>query len=319
MLQDAIMFEPKEDTSISSGFKFPISMDKLGSKSLIVENDINTTDTEKKKAGRKKKTVKVDMNNVEVKTDLPIYQTNENYINTYNETNMMLKNSVGQIDILQSEIKSDIDQIRSSKTLKKKYDYISELTGTMSTLIGTKVTAIRELNKTITDSHNLDMKRMKEMKLNAANEADDNKSIMDMYNAFISAPVGMNYSNSNMAPSIADMTTYNNPNVITGQIGNDEDNYKTYLNNLSPSQNMMLLESNPNIKTVVVYDAATGNRWFDVMDMATGQSVPNTTKPDQMFLEDTTIDLKNNIARNINLDAVYPLVVLNNNQALNEY
>ena len=114
MLQDAIMFESKEDTSISSGFKFPISMDKLGSKSLTVENSINTTDTEKKKVGRKKKTVKVDMNEVEAKTDLPIYQTNENYINTYNETNMMLKNSVGQIDILQSEIKSDIDQIRAN-------------------------------------------------------------------------------------------------------------------------------------------------------------------------------------------------------------
>ena len=44
--------------------------------------------------------------------------------------------------------------------------------------------------------------------------------------------------------------------------------------------------------------------------MTTGQSIPNAEKHDVMFLEDVTIDLKNKVARNVNIGETYPLVVI---------
>lgn len=244
---------------------------------------------------------------------LPMYQSNQSYIDTYGETNNLLRGSIGQIDQLQLEVKSELDNVRSSKTLKKKYDYISMLSSTASTLISTKVSAIKEMNKVITDSHNLDLKRMKDLKV-AENQVDDDKHIMDMYQAFISTPVGNGVS---LGPSMGDMTLVNGvSNMVRADIGNDS--YNSYSQNISATQNMMRLEQNPDVKTVVVYDASTGRRWFDVMNIRTGESVPNVNTPDPMFLEDTTIDVRNQIARNTNLDLTYPLIVLNNSN-MTEY
>ena len=48
------------------------------------------------------------------------------------------------------------------------------------------------------------------------------------------------------------------------------------------------------------------------MDMTTGQVINGLPTRDPMFLEDTTIDLRNKIAKNINLNETYPVVVINN-------
>lgn len=319
MINNAIEFTNNNDEPQYETFKFPINMEKLGKPAYVDEEPM--MDKKKKTSKSKNKTLSVELADGEFDSNLPQYQSTNPYIETYKETNNMLRNSVVQIDILQNEVKSDLDLIRSSKTLKKKYDYIAQLSSTMGTLVGTKVTAIREMNKTITDSHSLDMKRVKELKMDA-NEIDDNKSIMDMYNAFISAPVGVGgFSNvPTIAPPLQDMTlTSGISNIVRSEIGNDSA-YENYINNMTPVTNMMLLESNPNIKTVVVYDANSGNRWFDVQDITTGQSIPNTSKPDPLFLEDTTLDTRNMIARNVNLDTTYPLVVINNSSnILTEY
>lgn len=279
--------------------------------------DSNTiTEPPKKKRGRPAKTKKINGNDVVLadqtennsQGELSMLESNQSYINSYDETNNMLRGSVMQIDTLQNEINTDLQQIRGSKTLKKKYDYIAMLAGSMSSLIGTKVTAIREINKSTTDSHNLELKRTKELKLNEA-AVDDDKAIMDMYNAFISTPVGT-YSQP-LGPSMIDMTMGTN-NIVRADIPGN------YVPEMTSSQNMMRLEHNPNIKTVVVYDASTGCKYFDVIDKMTGQPIPNVERPDAMFLEDTNIDLRNNIARNNNLDKTYDLVIMNNN-VFNEY
>lgn len=245
--------------------------------------------------------------------ELPMYQSNQSYKETYNETNGLLRSSIGQIDQLQSELKGELDSIRASKTLKKKYDYISMLGSTAASLINTKVSVIKEMNKVITDSHNLDLKRMKDLKV-AENQVDDDKRIMDMYQAFVSTPVG---NGAALGPNMTDITLMTGiNNMVRADLGSDT--YTTYSQNISPSQNMMRLEQNPDIKTVVVYDASTGRRWFDVMNIKTGESVPNVNKPDAMFLEDTTLDVRNGVARNTNLDLTYPLIVLNNSN-MTEY
>lgn len=239
--------------------------------------------------------------------EIPMYQSNQSYKETYNETNSLLRGSIGQIDQLQSELKGELDSIRASKTLKKKYDYISMLGSTAASLINTKVSVIKEMNKVITDSHNLDLKRMKDLKV-AENQVDDDKRIMDMYQAFVSTPVG---SGPALGPNMTDITLMTGiNNMVRADLGGDT--YGSYTQNISPAQNMMRLEQNPDIKTVVVYDASTGRRWFDVMNIKTGESVPNVNKPDAMFLEDTTLDTRNGVARNTNLDLTYPLIVLNN-------
>lgn len=245
--------------------------------------------------------------------EIPMYQSNQSYKETYNETNGLLRTSIGQIDQLQSELKGELDSIRASKTLKKKYDYISMLGSTAASLINTKVSVIKEMNKVITDSHNLDLKRMKDLKV-AENQVDDDKRIMDMYQAFVSTPVG---NGAALGPNMTDITLMTGiNNMVRADIG--PDSYTSYSQNITPSQNMMRLEQNPDVKTVVVYDASTGGRWFDVMNIKTGESVPNVNKPDAMFLEDTTLDVRNGIARNTNLDLTYPLIVLNNSN-MTEY
>ena len=48
-----------------------------------------------------------------------------------------------------------------------------------------------------------------------------------------------------------------------------------------------------------------------MMDVVTGAVIPNVPVYDPMFLEDTTLDLKNKIAKNINLNETFPIIVIN--------
>lgn len=271
-----------------------------------------------KKRGRPRKDTKILSDGTEIvlanesDTELSMLQTNVPYDETYNETNSMLKSAIFQADVMTNEIKNDLNEIRLSKTLKRKYDYISLLSGTSSTLLSTKVNAIRELNNIITNCHNLELKRFKDLKL-SENAVDDDKRIMDMYNAFISTPIGTSSAPSNFMIPSADLTV--GMPMVRSSVGEDA-GYVNYISNLSPEQNAMRYENDPNVKTVVVYDKGTSRRWFDVINIQTGESIPNISRPDSMFLEDTTLDLKNNIARNPNLNATYPLIVQGNSTML---
>ena len=272
-------------------------------------NEESTSKPKKKttrKSSKKEDYVKANPDN-----ELSMTQSNTPYSDTYGETTQMLKNSVMEIDSINNELRNDIENIRSSKTIKKKYDYISEISSTRGSLLSTKISAIREINNAITNGHNLELKRIKELKLNET-EKDDDKYIMDLYNAFISTPVGTPGAGMMSAPSMADISTMSG-NINGIPLSPIMDSVP-----MSSVDNMMRLEGNSNIKTVVMYDSSTGNRWFDVIDTNTGQSIPNSEKPDQMFLEDTTLDIHNGIARNTNLDLTYPLIVINNN-IMNEY
>lgn len=310
----------EDETTTSSIINLNFFTNKENTSGIGTTNTLPTEEVSTgKKRGRPKKKTSDDVDNMMVSADehssgnLNMYQSNEPYLDSYAESQNILRSSIYEINSLNDTIRSEIETIKNSKTLKKKYDYLAQLASTSSTLIGTKVTAVREVNKTITDSHNLELKRIKDLKLNTNDEVDDNKYIMDMYNAFINTPVG-NYNALN-TPSIADMTMISGVNGMnrTPIQTASANTYDEYLNNMNPIQNMMRLEQDPNVKTVVMYDASTGNRWFDVVNITTGESIPNVDKPDAMFLEDTTLDTRNGIARNTNLDTTYPLIVLNGN------
>lgn len=249
------------------------------------------------------------------KRQLSIMETNEPFDNKYTETNNILRSSIAQIDHHLIDLNRDIEQIRNAKMLKNKYQYLSLLQGNLGSLISSKIAAAREINNTISKCNDFEMKRFKEIKASALADADDDQRVMEMYKAFVSTPVSTGQS---PFPNINQMSV--NPVQATSgmAIGNQDAQMQQYLTNLTPAQNMMYLGENPNVQQVVVYNQETGARYFEIMDMSTGQPVPNAEPHDAMFLEDVTIDLKNNIARNTNLGESYPLVVVGQS-VLNEY
>lgn len=241
-------------------------------------------------------------------------------IQTYQYTSQLLGETLEQVDMVTSEIKEEMDTIRLSRTLKGKYTYLANLADNLATLLNTKANVIKEINNTITKSNELDYRREKDKRDAAANQAADDKYIMDMYNAFLKsagpqqmsqyAPTGL----QNAVPGAGDIVRADTPDYYKANNGKPVDQgYLNYISNLTPEQNTMFYEDDPNVKTVVVYDAATGNKFFQVMNVATGQVVPNVTTLDNRFMEDTTIDLKNKIAKNNNLRETYPVIVINEN------
>ena len=313
----------KEDTS-GLVMKHSLLGPKHKKSPMVIKDTTSTvidSKTLKTKRGSKTKTKKVGSENIITATsdrELSFVETNEPYDGTYDETTNMLKTAVAQIDIISGEVKTDLDQVRKSRTLKRKYEYIPQMAGTLSTLMGTKVSAIREINNSITQSHNLELKRMKEVikETTGANKSDD-AALMDMYNAFVTMPGQPGTMQPNV-PSIMEMTTPAS-NIIRATLGENHMGYENYSNNMDPTLKAMRYESDPNIKTVVVYDKSNGSRYFDVMNVSTGESVPGVQRPDPMFLEDTTIDVNSGIARNTNLDQSYDLIVIGNNPSAGKY
>ena len=245
-------------------------------------------------------------------------QTNTPYLESFKETNNLLKQELNRLDMLQNNIMIDLEYVRGSKTIKKKFDYVSMLGSTLGAISSNKVTVIKEMNKTILDCHNLDLKRAKDLKLNETK--DDNKTIMDMYTAFVNTPVGTYVPGTPPPISNLDLTMpTGTEGLVRTEIPSDTPQQQ---NGITSAQNMMILGNDPNIQTVVVLDDSTGNFWFDVYNTSTMQPVPNTEKPDPMFLEYISIAKYNKVARNSNLDLNYPLIIVNNvgsNSIISEY
>lgn len=243
---------------------------------------------DKPKRSRPKKTESVNMTKAE-----------KSHIDKYSKTNALLDQTIYEIDELNSHVKKELNSVAISKTLKKKYEYISELAQTSGSLLSTKVTAIRELNKSITDAAKLEYQMAKE---NKAAEDTDDRRIMDMYNAFINTPIGAFPAPS--APSAIDMVL-NNTNAYAPQ---DDMGYANYMNNLTPEQRKIQLEGQ-GVKTCVVFDPDTGHRYFDNFNEETGQQVPGLPIPEANFLDDLNINMNTGVARNTNLNITYPLVI----------
>lgn len=290
---------------------------KMKDVDLVVKSDISDEASQPKKTTKKKTTVPAP--NFEENTSdrpLSIMESNEPIENKYNETNNILRSAILDIDKSLVDIQADIRDIRASKTMRSKYTYLANLQAGVSSLIANKISAARELNSTIRNCNDFELKRYKEVQAINAASGDDDANVMKMYEAFMSTPLSSNAlpNISNTAINSAALSSVNSVNLGAPQ----DVGFSSYMQNLTPQQHMMQLEHDPNIKEVVVYNQENGSRYFDIIDMRTGQHVPNTEPMDPMFLEDVTIDLKNKIARNINLGESYPLVIVGQ-PILNEY
>ena len=305
------------------GFHFTVTKDGQKGPGTIIEVDNGAV--EKAKKTRKKREITTDASaDGIVRAEGVVEEVST--LNTYAETAFMLNDTLKQIDTVAAEVKMEFDNVRTNRAMKSKHMVMTNLTENLSDLLNAKISAIRELNNCISKSNDLDYKRERDRK-EAAMGVGDDKAIMDLYQAFVQNPMGTQaatqaLSNGPLGPSpISAVVNDNTSGIVrapadTNMVGPQQDaGFVNYLANLTPEQNMMLYEQNPDVKQVVVYDEATNNKWFQVMNMKTMQVIPNMPVHDQMFMNDTTIDKRNKIAKNINLNETYPLVVINENVA----
>lgn len=291
-----------EESQPSGGMDFSSLLNNHSSLSIPTPSE-----TAAPKQRKKRNTSSTNLDDVVTETTNPSPE-DESYEKKYEGTTSMLMNSVAQLDAGVMEMQGDVNLIRASKTLKRKYEYLSAIQGTIGQYIGTKVSALREINSTITKCNELELKRAKELRDKEGDQNTD-KAIMDMYNAFISMPTDLN---STGMPTVSQLTlnpamTGISPTNIMGDMS-EEAGMQNYLNNMSPAQRLSMYEQDPNVQEVVVYDNTTGARRFEVMNVATGEIIPNVDKHDMMFMEDTVLDLNTHVARNLNLNESFPII-----------
>lgn len=328
-LWDPIVFYAPTVTSVVSNEDSPFSkkeedegfnFDFFFSDEANIKGDGAAIEADLEKKAKKNSKKPADSTTIAVinqKNDSMTNNTDVPYLSTYSETDNLVRGTIMQIDQLNSEIKADIDKIRSSTSMKGKYTYLTNLTSASSSLLATRLNAIRELNNSITQAHNLELKRAKDLKTFEAEKQNDDARMMDMYAAFINAPMGM-YDNKLNMPTIPDMMIgVNDANSGVRGVSMNAANISN--SQVSPEQMRMRLEGNNNIEEIVVFDPASGRKWFDVIDKTTGQSVPNYPRSDPFMLEDISVETRAGIAKNRNLDRVWPLQVVGDNSVINEY
>ena len=272
---------------------------------VVIEEKSPTT---KKKRSAKKEMITPANQTTEVSSPINFLQTDISYMEAYRDTNNQLDKSIMQLDTLGNELFNELTAIKASKTLKNKYNYLNDMTSTMSNIISTKITAIKEKNKTINDVNNLELRRMKELKIDASAE-DDNTRIMNLYDAFVNTPIGTSYGPNILGPSMSELTLSGGaPDLGRIQMGSDQQQWES---SLDPAQNRMVLEAKGVIDTVVFYDESTGNRWYEVVDKQTGQPIPNVEKPDNTFIYELDINTTGGYAKDSNRNVTYPLIIVN--------
>lgn len=244
----------------------------------------------------------------EIQAGNTIMTNNSPVIDRYEQTTRALQDTVYQIDQLAGELKYELDHVRTLKgtsiTSKVKYDAITGLGSTVGQLLRGKIDAIKEINKSITDSNNIEIKRFKEL---GEREADKNSDarMSELYKAYINMPIGTYQS---PFPNIMDAT-------IAGQIQgmpmltqNPQGQYFLPEANVTPEMNRILLEGNPNIETVIVADPTTNERHFEVIDNSTGQRVDNYPVPSNLVLNGIDIDYEKGIGINRDVNAQYNVI-----------
>lgn len=271
--------------------------------------DVVVDGGKKKKRGRPRKEEAAGPISVPSSRSLSMMESNTPYINTYKENQEQLKNTINGIDMLAMQVEQDLQAVRASRTLKKKYDYVCELTSAAGALMSNRISAIREINNTITNAHRLEMDRAKQIKASEVNQ-DDDKVLMDMYRAYVNTPMG---TIPNMPTIAVNQASLNSPTMgvpisTPNTVASDNaDAYNAFISTPSPELAAVRMEQNPNIKVVVVYNQETHEKFFDAQDITTGQSIQGIPLPDPALLDGVIPDIRNGIAKNINAGLTYPL------------
>jgi hypothetical protein len=240
---------------------------------------------------------------------------------TYQETNNLLHDTLNQIDAVNAELVREFQNVKNSRTMKNKYMVLNNLSENIGAMLSNRISTIKEINNCITKSNDLDYKKYKDIQA-AKSSMNDDKYIADLYQAFIQNP--QNQPVSYTMPPINESIV--GSNIIRANIPNDtpaggvvDEGYLNYISNITPEQNLMRYENNPNVKQVVVYDESTGAKFFQMMDMSTGEAIPNVPVYDDLIMQDTTLNLNTMTAKNLNLRESFPIVKINSNKVTSQY
>lgn len=298
---NAVLEEPKVDLSMKSVFgKLKSGKTESIIKPMPVEDE-NTLIKPRRRGRPPKKNRDIDSPEGEASELV----TNVPYAESYEETNGMLKGMIMQIEGLQGELKQEFNDIRLSK-MRGKYQYLTDISTTISSLSSTKLSAIKELNSVISKCHDMELKRTKELKIDAT--GNDDAAVMSLYENIINTP--RQQLEAGFIPPR--LETGDIPLMVQPQGGMDIFQPAVTSEQFTPEQNRMIAESNPDIKTVVVYDPKTECREFISMNVKTGQVVQNISLPDPFLLEDMNLNFQTGVARNSNLNMNFPLAVREN-------
>lgn len=288
---------------------------KMDSKELSVPTEY----TQEKKPARKKAVKAVDPNDLNKEPAKTPLNSDKTYFSTYDIPRNVLTQTAVQIEELVQTVRKDLEDVRHARTLKGKYDYISNMTSTLGSLYSNKISIAREMANTITNAHRLELSKHKELAIDS-NADSDEKRVMDSFNAFMNAPMGaIPQAMRNIHPATINtpemgVPVYNDP--TTGMVTADGDSgFDAYVQNMTPEQNAMLNSSNPFVETVVVYDQSNQNKWFEVIDTRTGQQVPNMPIPADFILGGCVVDIRNGIARNASINKTYKLKLVGSRAA----
>lgn len=299
---NAVLEEPKVDLSMKSVFgKLKSGKTESIVKPMPVEDE-NTLIKPRRRGRPPKKNRDIDSPEGEASELV----TNVPYAESYEETNGMLKGMILQIEGLQGELKQEFNDIRLSTRMRGKYQYLTDISATISSLSSTKLAAIKELNSVISKCHDMELKRTKELKIDVT--GNDDAAVMSLYENIINTP-RQQLEAGFMPPRLE---TGDIPLMVQPQGGMDIFQPAVTSEQFTPEQNRMIAESNPDIKTVVVYDTKTEYREFVAMNVKTGQVVQNISLPDPFLLEDMNLNFQTGVARNSNLNMNFPLAVREN-------
>lgn len=314
-----IVKEEPATNSMSSSYGFTIVPDEPDKNALVVSvPSIPVEQTEQKT--KRKRTVKKsddiirpDGNSVTVES--------QPTIDSYNQTSAMLEEAIREIDVIAVDLKTEMDAIKLNRNARNRTVAIGSLGETIGRLLETKISAIREINNSISKSNDMDYKKAKDLRAAQAAMDSDDKNIMALYNALIHQntpviPAGMTalppqvtqlYAN----PDISRSPLVRADNSVDSGMNPVDQGFMNYIANATPEQNAMFYENDPNVQTVVVYDHADGRKYFQVMNVMTGQTLDNLPVPDIRFMDDTYLDMKTMTATNSNLNLKYPIVEIN--------
>ena len=255
----------------------------------------------------------------------------------YADNSKLLYGTIAQTEMIYNNIEDELNHFRTNRTYggKMRLQHMSNFMNTQVTVLNTKIAAVRELNSTRNKINDLVLKR--EQQLKDVKDENSDKVITDAYYALLNAPryglptvgqalapqsinTGVNLSGniietasvgSGVAPttvSMTDIVPAAGNNIIPA--GNEDQSFNDYIGNLTPVQRKMISEKDPNIQTVVIYNQATGTKYFDVVNVQTGQSVPGIQRPGEFLLDDMRIDQRNGRAVNSNANMSFPLVIV---------
>ena len=295
--------------------------------SMVIVPELVTESVNKPKRSRKSKFEEgPPATELVANSSMSYIQQNIPYQNAYNDTNKQLDETISQLNVLSIDAMNDLQLMRSNKTLKNKYMTIGNLIEQNVSIINAKLNAIKEKNKVINDINNLEIKRLKDLKIDASQEDADVK-LANMYHAFINTPIGTNIQGGTMGagitgvlgPSQNAMLMYGTPqqNLNYGVIGDQMDGNMN-LDTMTPAQRRMFLQAQNIMETVVVYDENTGNRRYAAIDKNSGQEIPGVELPNSESIYELDLNTYTKTAKDTSRNIVYP-VIINNSNSINMY